>query len=367
MFKDKIRLFLGIFLITCISIQAEVVVIDHGSEMAIQTEYGDYIVDDSIILDLIRSPAFQRLKHIHQYGVCRFAREETPFTRYDHSLGVFVLLRRFGAGLDEQIDGLLHDVSHTVFSHVGDFVFNHYFDSYSYQDDMHEWFLQKMGVDTILKQHGFESACAGHMKKKHKMLEQDKPDLCMDRIEYLLRGGLVDNLLRQEQVASILDDLYFENQLWIFKHADKARQLADVSLWLTEHIFSSAWNSFIYTQASNALLHAVEKKLITLDDIHFSTDDVVWNTLQQQGDVFIEESLDKIRHYKHYFAITDERNYDVHFKEKFLGVNPWVETESGLQRLTEIDASYAAEYNRISQLAQRGWFVKLHDSMQKEL
>ena len=59
------------------------------------------------------------------------------------------------------------------------------------------------------------------------MLEQDKPDLCMDRIEYLLRGALVDNLIDSKYIMPIVqEDLYFENQTWIFKHADKARQLA---------------------------------------------------------------------------------------------------------------------------------------------
>lgn len=43
--------------------------------------------------------------------------------RYDHSVGVMLLIRMLGGTLEEQIAGLLHDVSHTAFSHVADYVF----------------------------------------------------------------------------------------------------------------------------------------------------------------------------------------------------------------------------------------------------
>ena len=47
-----------------------------------------------------------------------------PITRYEHSVGVMLLARRVGGGLREQVAALLHDVSHTAFSHVIDHVFH---------------------------------------------------------------------------------------------------------------------------------------------------------------------------------------------------------------------------------------------------
>ena len=44
-------------------------------------------------------------------------------TRLEHSLGVYLLLTRLGAGRRERVAGLLHDVSHTAFSHAVDFLF----------------------------------------------------------------------------------------------------------------------------------------------------------------------------------------------------------------------------------------------------
>lgn len=55
---------------------------------------------------------------------------------YDHSMGVFVILRARGAPLEEQIAGLLHDVSHTAFSHVGDWVYGKENQDKDYQNDV---------------------------------------------------------------------------------------------------------------------------------------------------------------------------------------------------------------------------------------
>lgn len=89
----------------------------------VETFYGPVEVKEPVLLELIQSPAMQRLKHVNQYGVAFFTTHREEYTRYDHSLGVFAILRKNNASLEEQISGLLHDISHTVFSHTGDWIF----------------------------------------------------------------------------------------------------------------------------------------------------------------------------------------------------------------------------------------------------
>ena len=89
-------------------------------------------IEEPAILDLIGCPTFQRLKGVRQAGPSALAFPFKDVTRFEHSLGVFILLRRLRRRRREQVAGLLHDISHTAFSHAVDFVFS------SDEQDHHE-------------------------------------------------------------------------------------------------------------------------------------------------------------------------------------------------------------------------------------
>ena len=95
------------------------------AKTTINTIYGKFVITEPILIDLLASKAMQRLKKVHQFGISHYVQKGSDYTRYDHSVGVFALLRRYNQSLPEQISGLLHDVSHTIFSHVADYLFQH--------------------------------------------------------------------------------------------------------------------------------------------------------------------------------------------------------------------------------------------------
>lgn len=64
----------------------------------------------------------QRLKGISQFRIPDKYYFKDNYSRFEHSIGVMVLLGKLGASQEEQIAGLLHDVSHKAFSHVYDWV-----------------------------------------------------------------------------------------------------------------------------------------------------------------------------------------------------------------------------------------------------
>src|SRR3954470_2850150 len=115
--------------------------------------YGDVTIEDPRLLALIACPTFQRLRGIRQAGPSAFAFPFKTVTRYEHSLGVYLLLDRLGADRRERVAGLLHDVSHTAFSHAVDFVFA------SEEQDHHEGlkpeFLDRPDIAEALARLGF--------------------------------------------------------------------------------------------------------------------------------------------------------------------------------------------------------------------
>jgi hypothetical protein len=73
--------------------------------------YGKVKIEEPVLLKLLKSPSVLRLKNISQFGVPDLYYHFKNYSRYEHSVGVMILLRKLGATLEEQVAGLLHDVS----------------------------------------------------------------------------------------------------------------------------------------------------------------------------------------------------------------------------------------------------------------
>lgn len=101
-------------------------------------------VEHQVILDLINSQEFQRLRRIKQLGTTSFTFHAAEHSRFGHSLGVYELARRIcnyfdrhfsirdlpdeGWNDDERLvtlcAALLHDVGHGPYSHTFEGIFN---------------------------------------------------------------------------------------------------------------------------------------------------------------------------------------------------------------------------------------------------
>jgi HD superfamily phosphohydrolase len=90
----------------------------------------DAKLDDALIISLIDTTEFQRLRRIKQLGLALYTYQGAEHTRFTHSLGVMHLMTRalnllsarydipFSARVVARAAALLHDVGHGPFSHV---------------------------------------------------------------------------------------------------------------------------------------------------------------------------------------------------------------------------------------------------------
>ena len=310
----------------------------------LETIYGNFEINDPVIIELLSHPMMLRLKNIRQYGVNYYVIKPETYHRYEHSIGVYLLLKKYGASLKEQVAGLLHDVSHTVFSHVGEWIFDHKDGLSSYQDDNHDSFLKATGFAEILEKHGFTLASINHKHNNFSLLEQDLPDLCLDRIEYNLQGGLRENLITKDDFDAILNSLKFKDDKWYFTDIENAKKFALISLYHTEKIWGSPLGLLTYKLTGQALKIALNKKYLSLDDIKFGEDDIVWQKLITIDDVQIKYLVNKLINHQNFYLPSSAEEADFFLHSKFRGVNPWVKINNKFQRLTEVDADYAEKY-----------------------
>ncbi len=359
------RALLCLFLVNCThSITSTHHDINVENSFSVETIHGSMQVTDPLIIELINSPAMQRLKHIKQYGTTDYVmRHKTVYTRFDHSLGVYYILCQHGAGRAEQVAGLLHDVSHTVFSHVCDLLFMGDLTKGAYQDFVHEEFLNEHGIREILAKHGFTVADIMPKNSSFRALEQEAPALCADRIEYNLYAAHMDNLLSQEDLDEVRRDLHFDGHDWYFDRAHIAKKFALISLHQTVYLWGSPHNILIAQWTCDALKRALDIGLITQEDICYTmTDEQMWSRLTTCNDAEIVAAMDALLDCNRLFSWSsdDEQGIAITLKAKCRGVDPLVNTAQGLQPLSAIDADFKKNYELVKKNMRKGWHVLLH-------
>lgn len=228
--------------------------------------YGEFEVGDAIIIELLKSPLLLRLQNISQYGVPDKYYLFQGYSRYEHSVGVMLLLRKLGATLEEQVAGLIHDISHFAFSHVADWVFA---DGNKGNEDFHnnlmEDFLRNDKITGVLIKHGY-SVDRLLNEENYSLLEKKIPDLCADRVDYALRE--FKYWLNSKIVKKCLDRLVKYNGEIVFTKQKTAFIFATNFLELqTKH-----WGEFDavrrYHLFSEALKLAIQKEIIKKNDFY---------------------------------------------------------------------------------------------------
>jgi len=332
-----------------------------NQRLLLTTLYGSTAIEEPVLIDLINHPAFERLKNIHQYGAVRYVPNQKSFTRYEHSLGVFFLTRLYGAPLEEQIAGLLHDVSHTAFSHVGDRFFksDYLVNNESYQDMIHEWYLKETGVMNILQQYGYEAACSKEAKMRQRCFEQSLPNICADRLEYNLSGGFLDELITGDEITALLKTLHFSDDQWFFTDVNMARKFGLMSLQLCESRWGAAWSVCVDNTTAQALHRAVDLHIISLDDIHFSDDETIWKILAHSNDEAINRLMNIIVTIPLSFSCDNTQSSDGYLRGKFSGIDPLVMHKGCLVHLSEVDDYYRELFERVGSLVHRGWCITI--------
>lgn len=245
--------------------------------------YGKFSITEPVILELIKSPAMQRLKKINQYGYIGAYLPDAKNNRFNHSMGVFCLLKKYGASIEEQIAGLLHDISHAAFSHCIDYVLRgksaH---KQTHQDDVFEKYIKKTNIPRILKRHkiDFEYILDD---KNFPLKENDLPNICSDRIDYILRDSVCFKEMEKEKTKYFLDNLRAENGQWFFKNFQSASRFAKLYSKMNKKYYSGLPTALMYQTVGDCFKYALDKGYINEKDLYKTDKDVLQKVRKKIG------------------------------------------------------------------------------------
>ncbi len=314
--------------------------------------YGSQKVEEEVLQDLINSGPVQRLKHVHQGGPSPFFADRAETKRFEHSLGVMFLLREFNASIEEQIAGLLHDVPHTAFSHVADFVFKN--SEHEYHDNFFEEVVMDSKIPEILEEHGLDVDYILD-ESNFRLLERDAPDLCADRIDYFLRDALKAGKLGESEVEKLLNSLTVKDNRFVLKDKETAELYALKYVEADEKVWASPEEAGIYEVFASVLKRAMEIGLIEEEDL-FGTDKEIMDLLERSGDPEIEERLELLC--GDFRIERNKEDYDFKVKTKARFVDPQV-VEEDMRRVSEVSEKVRERIEEHKKDVQSGYCLKI--------
>lgn len=228
--------------------------------------YGTYEIEEDVLIELIESDPVQRLKKVHQAGPAPFFIEGKPYTtRYEHSLGVMLLLRKFDASIEEQIAGLLHDVPHTAFSHVADFVFED--EGHEYHERFLDEIIYNSEIPEILEKYGYSIEYILD-ESNFGLLERDLPRLCADRLDYSMRD-LKSH--KNYSMKKFIEGLTVKDGEFVFEDFNLAEEFGLKFIELDSTVYASPKEVAIYELFADIIRKALELNEISEEDL-FTTD-----------------------------------------------------------------------------------------------
>lgn len=315
--------------------------------------YGQYNVDQ-VLVDLINTKPIQRLKKIHQAGATFLVDHHFNGTRYEHSIGVMLLIKRLGGSVKEQIAGLLHDVSHTAFSHVIDFVFD------LSEENYHETIFEKVILDSeipsILEKYHIDIKEIFEIDK-WEILEKELPKLCADRIDYTLRDMHTYFGTPKNEIEAFLNSLIIVNGEICVNSIEMAEWFTEIYYKLAIDYFLGPISIYSYDSLAKIIKLALQKEIIKLNDLLLD-DFQFMELIQKSNDKDILELINNL------FAKVEleenDQDYDIHRKAKRRIIDLSVSLDGKTVQQSSLLSDNIAKMNKIAiEKSEKGTFVKI--------
>jgi uncharacterized protein len=316
--------------------------------------YGPVQIEEPVLLELMQTAAVQRLRGVLQHGISGLIGITSPVTRFDHSMGAMLLVRRLNGSVAEQIAALLHDVSHTAFSHVIDYVFGGH-DSQSYHDQVKESYLAGTDVPAALARRGYDWRVFLR-EEDFPLLEQPAPALCADRLDYSLRDSLELGLATAADVQFLLDHLVTHNGRMALNHLGAARWLANTYLAADDASWANFREVGIYELAARAIRAGLDLGAIDESDL-WGTDAVAWAKLQAHPDPDLQRQLALVSAETTF--VWDEAQPTFRVSTKLRTLDPDVLTADGLRPLSALDTAFAGRRHDYLRRRQGKWPMRV--------
>jgi hypothetical protein len=310
--------------------------------------YGPAEISEPALLDLLETRALQRLNGILQHGISGLVGVTNPTTRLEHSIGTMLLVRRLGGTLEEQIAALVHDVSHTAFSHVIDYVYDQR-DSQTYHEQNKERYVANTDLPCTLARHGYDWQEVID-EDRYPILEQPGPALCADRLDYFFRDSVPLGLATAKQIQQAIEHLTVRDRRIAADNTETARFLAYNFIAADDLSWSNFQEVGLYELTAQAIKAGLQAGVIAELDF-WTTDAELWDKLAGSDDGGVHRWLPMVSADTRF--TWDETHANWWVSTKIRTLDPGVTLNGRVLPLSALDPEFA-EYRQVYLERKRG-------------
>lgn len=305
------------------------------------------------------TPPVLRLKAVGMNCGCEYTsfprfRNLKPYSRFDHSVGVALIIWHFTGSMEQTLAGLFHDITTPVFAHVVDFLHGDHLRQESTEAGVAECIASSTEICGLLQHYGISIDQISDYHR-YPIADNDAPALAADRLEYTMGNLWNYGFADLDQIRSAYHDLAIGMN-------ESGREeimfsTPETAVWFTR---SALKNAYVYVadedrfamQALADLLHwAMERNVIYYEDL-WTTEHTVISRLQTDPDC--KARWDEFCKYAHLLqsAQKPDQGYWVRIGAKKRWIDPCA---VGLRRVSTWNALAASEIDVFKALKFDAW------------
>jgi uncharacterized protein len=296
--------------------------------------YGPHTFTEPVLIELINSKPIQRMKGISQFGPPDNWCWKKGYQRFEHTVGVAILLSKLGASLETQVAGLLHDIGHTAFSHVTDFLFGDPIKE-DLNDKNYFSIISTGKISQILRKYKILPTSIKNIED-FPLLKRKVPNMCADSIDYCLREMCVDG--ETEYAKEMLRGITNFDGKTTFTSRETATKYANQFLKMN-HEGWRHWKAVtVYVLMKQMLRIAIDNNIVTHEDFS-GTDQPIIDKLYNSKLPEIQTIIKKL----------EDQDYEpIDHPKKSRFTDPDFLQNGKLIRLSSIDLKFAQKIKEIT-------------------
>ena len=295
------------------------------------------------IKEYIEAPEMQRLKGISMVCGENFTKM-CPYVMYysrlEHSIGVALIIWNFTKDKKQALAGLFHDIASPAFSHCIDFLNGDYENQESTEELTTKIISESKHIMSLLNRDGIKLEEVDNYKL-YPIADNDTPKISADRLEYSFSNGFsLEDVWKDGEIKKIYSDLkIIKNENDEIELGFKTPQFAELFIDRTKILWIDyVENRFIMQIIVEIIKILNENNLIEKADFYRLSESDIIEIAKNSNILEVENLVKNMMQVSELYESDEqvENRYCIKVPAKYRYIDPLVEKDNGIIRLTKI-------------------------------